>query len=216
MRPATKTPAQSSNHAIRMAQLQKELVHAMADRLEAEFKIRIVRAQIMAEEARQAREVYNQQRSLQFYTNSTKTNGLTAASSAVAASMPPPEEERKQWSDQGAEDSKTEETKSAVAVGGWVFGENTGTASSSKRVVCSKDDSSKTSSIITVAINDKKEAANKRKRVEVSTKESVAELHRARLFAFVNQQSQSPTTVSRTDRRRKMHPLTYAGRGIQW
>ena len=93
----------------------------MADRLEAEFKIRIVRAQIMAEEARQAREVYNQQHSLQFYTNSTKTNGLTAASSAVAASMPPlplfgktrsriPEEERKQWSDQGSEDSKIEET----------------------------------------------------------------------------------------------------------
>ena len=38
-----------------MAQLQKELVRAMADRFEAEVKISIVKAQIIAEEARQAR-----------------------------------------------------------------------------------------------------------------------------------------------------------------
>jgi len=39
----------------KMARLQKELVHAMADKIEAEVKISIVRAQIMAEEALQAR-----------------------------------------------------------------------------------------------------------------------------------------------------------------
>ena len=39
----------------KMARLQKELVHAMADKIEAEVKISIIRAQIMAEEALQAR-----------------------------------------------------------------------------------------------------------------------------------------------------------------
>lgn len=54
----------SSRHEIRMAQLQMELVHAMADRVEIEIKISIVRAQIMAEEELQAREIFHQQRSL--------------------------------------------------------------------------------------------------------------------------------------------------------
>jgi hypothetical protein len=54
----------SSHHEIQMAQLQMELVHAMADRVEIEIKISIVRAQIMAEEELQAREIfYHQQRS---------------------------------------------------------------------------------------------------------------------------------------------------------
>jgi biopolymer transport protein ExbB/TolQ len=88
-----------------MAQLQKELVHAMADRFEAERKFRIVTAQIMAEEARQARILELQQQvkddqmhcNIQYIlslrqgreiaTTNTTNNGLTTL--AVAASMPP-------------------------------------------------------------------------------------------------------------------------------
>lgn len=48
-----------------MAQLQKKPVHAMADRLdEAKEKISIVKAQIMAEEAHQAR-IYQEHLQLQ-------------------------------------------------------------------------------------------------------------------------------------------------------
>jgi hypothetical protein len=39
----------------KMAQLQKELVHAMADKIEAEAKISFLRAEVMVEEAIQAR-----------------------------------------------------------------------------------------------------------------------------------------------------------------
>jgi hypothetical protein len=39
----------------KMAQLQKELVHAMTDKIETEAKISILRAEIMVEEAIQAR-----------------------------------------------------------------------------------------------------------------------------------------------------------------
>jgi hypothetical protein len=56
MPPDATTPApQSSHRETRMAQLQKELVNAMADRYEAEVKMSIVRDQIIAEEAHLAR-----------------------------------------------------------------------------------------------------------------------------------------------------------------
>jgi hypothetical protein len=88
-----------------MAQLQKELVHAMADRFEADVNISIVKAQIMAEEARQTRilELQQQEKNARMHLNilyllshqqgrkratTNTTNGLTTL--AVAASMPPP------------------------------------------------------------------------------------------------------------------------------
>ena len=52
MPPATTPANQSSHSSMTMAQLQKELVHAMADRFEADVNISIFKAQIMAEEAR--------------------------------------------------------------------------------------------------------------------------------------------------------------------
>jgi hypothetical protein len=56
MSPDATTPApQSSHRETRMAQLQKELVNAMADRYEADVNISIVRDQIIAEEAHLAR-----------------------------------------------------------------------------------------------------------------------------------------------------------------
>ena len=116
----------------------------MADKIEAEVKISIVRAQIMAEEARQAREIYQrlqqpqQQQeendrmrlNLQYLlgrevSHTNMTNGLTT----LAASMPPisfgktqiPEVvvalPRKQWSDQGNPHSTVvvaEETRSRI------------------------------------------------------------------------------------------------------
>jgi hypothetical protein len=105
MPPATALTPQSYHHEIKMAQLQKELVHAMADRFEAERKFSIVKAQIMAEEARQARILEQQQQvkddqmrcNIQYIlslrqgreiaTTNTTNNGLTTL--AVAASMPP-------------------------------------------------------------------------------------------------------------------------------
>jgi hypothetical protein len=105
MPPATAPTPQSYHHEVKMAQLQKELVHAMADRFEAERKFRIVTAQIMAEEARQARILELQQQvkddqmhcNIQYIlslrqgreiaTTNTTNNGLTTL--AVAASMPP-------------------------------------------------------------------------------------------------------------------------------
>jgi hypothetical protein len=105
MPPDATTPApQSSHREARMALLQKELVNAMADRVEADVNISIVRAQIIAEEARQARilelqqQVKNDRMRLEILhllslrqeiAAMNTTNGLT--SSAVAACrMPPP------------------------------------------------------------------------------------------------------------------------------
>ena len=106
MPPDDTAPApQSSHHEIKMAQLQKELVNAMADRFEAEVKISIVNAQIMADEARQASilELQQQEKNDRMRLNilhllslrqgreratTNTTNGLTT--SAVAAIMPPP------------------------------------------------------------------------------------------------------------------------------
>jgi hypothetical protein len=66
---------QLSHHEIKMAQLQMELVHAMADRFETEVKFSIVKAQIIAEEARQARilELQQQAKNASKYTTSLVT-----------------------------------------------------------------------------------------------------------------------------------------------
>jgi len=106
MPPDDTAPApQSSHHEIKLAQLQKELVNAMADRFEADVNISIVTAQIMAEEAHQARilDLQQQEKNDRMRLNilhllslrqgreratTNTTNGFTT--SAVAASMPPP------------------------------------------------------------------------------------------------------------------------------
>jgi hypothetical protein len=105
MPPATDPTPKSYHHEIKIAQLQKELVHAMADRFEAEVKFSIVKSQIMAEEARQARVLELQQQAKndqmrcniqhilslrqgrKMATMNTMNNGLTIL--AVAASMTP-------------------------------------------------------------------------------------------------------------------------------
>ena len=97
---------QLSHHEIKMAQLQMELVHAMADRFETEVKFSIVKAQIIAEEARQARILELQQqakndqmrRNIQHLlslrhgrkidTTNIMNNGFTT-SALVASHMPP-------------------------------------------------------------------------------------------------------------------------------
>jgi hypothetical protein len=97
---------QLSHHEIKMAQLQMELVHAMADRFETEVKFSIVKAQIIAEEARQARILELQQqakndqmrRNIQHLlslrhgrkidTTIIMNNGFTT-SALVASHMPP-------------------------------------------------------------------------------------------------------------------------------
>ena len=137
----------------------------MADRLEAESKIRIVRAQIMAEETFQVSEIFNQQRILHLPQqqqeeeydrvrlnlwhekvsyNINSTNGLTP-SLALAASMPPTPvccetkiRTRVVWPRRGGQQDRG--NYSAVAVGGWVCGDISNIARS-KKVVCSKDDS---------------------------------------------------------------------------
>jgi hypothetical protein len=55
--PAARTPASLSFHSsVTMTLLlQKELIHAMVDRIEADLKLSIVKSKLMAEEARQAK-----------------------------------------------------------------------------------------------------------------------------------------------------------------
>jgi hypothetical protein len=170
---------------------------------------------------------------------SYKTNSWTAASSVAAASMLPPmpffgktirripeaEEvpSRMQWSDQGKEENKIKDNTSAaaaVAVGGWVCAENTrSSTSSSKRVISSMDDTSKTYSIITIDNNDK-EVSNKRRRVVESIDCLLTLVNHRRRAATADNNNTSllgPTTTSISITNHcRMHPLTYAGRGIQW
>jgi hypothetical protein len=202
---------QSSHHEIKMAQLQKELVNAMADRFEAEVKISIVKAQIMAEEARQAsildlqQQAQNDRMHLNLHhflslrqgseraTRNT-ANGLTT--SLFAAIMPPPPFGKTR------RNSQEESTAAAVAAGGWVCGENT----------CS---TSKVESLDNVD-----QAQNKRRRVVSSSTQYVPpssiERQRERLsLAHVTTHPQSPTTVSMKDHRRQMPSSTHY-RGVQW
>ena len=192
--PDATTPAPQPSHCeIKIAQLQKELVHAMADRYEAEVKISIVKAQIMAEEARRAsarilelqQQAQNDRMNLNLHhllslqqgserATGNSANGLTTSSFAAAAIMPPPPFGKTRRNSQ-------EDNIAAVnTVGGWICGE---TPSSS---------------------------------TPPSLPSSFVEL-RERLSALVND-PQSPTTiVSMTDHRRIRKPSsTYYKRGIQW
>ena len=207
MPPDDTAPApQSSHHEIKMAQLQKELVNAMADRFEAEVKISIFKAQIMAEEARQASILDLQQQAqndrihlknlhhfLSLRQGSERAtrntaNGLTT--SLFAAIMPPPPFGKTR------RNSQEESTAAAVAAGGWVCGENT----------CS---TSKVESLDNVD-----QAQNKRRRVVSSSTQYVPpssiERQRERLSLAHVIHLQSPkASVSMADRRRQMPSSTW-------
>ena len=57
MPPAARTPASHSFHSslTMTSLLQKELIHAMVDRADANLKLSIVKSKLMAEKARQAK-----------------------------------------------------------------------------------------------------------------------------------------------------------------
>jgi hypothetical protein len=194
--PDATTPAPQPSHCeIKMAQLQKELVHAMADRYEAEVKIGIVKAQIMAEEARRASarilELQQQAQNDRMHLNlhhllslrqgseratRNSANGLTTSSFAAAAIMPPPPFGKTRRNSQ-------EDNIAAVnAVGGWICGETTRSTSKVEREGLDNDD----------------QALIKRRRVVSSSTpltlpSSFVEL-RERLLASVND-PQSPMTL---------------------
>jgi hypothetical protein len=181
----------------------------MADRFEAEVKISIVTAQIMAEEARQAsildlqQQAQNDRMHLNLHhflslrqgserANRNTANGLTT--SLFAAIMPPPPFGKTR------RNSQEESTAAAVAAGGWVCGENT----------CS---TSKVESL------DNVDQAQNKRVVSSSTQyvpPSSIERQRERLSLAHVIHLQSPkASVSMADRRRQMPSSTYQ-RGVQW
>jgi hypothetical protein len=210
--PDATTPAPQPSHCeIKIAQLQKELVHAMADRYEAEVKISIVKAQIMAEEARRAsarilelqQQAQNDRMHLNLHNLLSLRQGSERATRnsafAAAAIMPPPPFGKT------SRNSQEDNIAAVNAVGGWICGETTRSTSKVKREGLDNDD----------------QALIKRRRVvssstPLSLASSFVEL-RERLSALVND-PQSPTTiVSMTDRRRIRKPSsTYYQRGVQW
>ena len=240
MPPDDTAPApQSSHHEIKMAQLQKELVNAMADRFEAEVKISIVKAQIMAEEARQAsildlqQQAQNDRMRLNLHhflslrqgseraTRNT-VNGLTT--SLFTAIMPPPPFGKTR------RNSQEESTAAAVAAGGWVCGENTCSTSVEDTTaaagavggwVCGETNGNTSKVERGGLYYDADQDQNKRRRVSsFPTNQyvppSFIERQRKRLsLAHVTTHPQSPTTVSMADRRRQMPSSTYQ-RGVQW
>jgi hypothetical protein len=210
--PDATTPAPQPSHCdIKMAQLQKELVHAMADRYEAEVKMSIVKAQIMAEEACRAsarilelqQQAQNDRMHLNLHNLLSLRQGSERATRnsafAAAAIMPPPPFGKT------SRNSQEDNIAAVNAVGGWICGETTRSTSKVEREGLDNDD----------------HALIKRRRVvssstPLSLASSFVEL-RERLSALVND-PQSPTTiVSMTDRRRIRKPSsTYYQRGVQW
>jgi hypothetical protein len=228
-----------------MAQLQKELVNAMADRFEAEVKIRIVTAQIMAEEARQARildlqqqEKYDRMRLNILHLLSLRqgrerattntTNGLTT--SAVAAIMPPPPfRDMTRRIPEAVVASPRERLfdqcnprySVRVAEDHNIEDTTAAAAGAAGGWVCGETNGN-TSKVEREGLyyDAADQDQNKRRRVVSSSTKyvppSFIERQRERLsLAHVTTHPQSPTTVSMKDRRRQMPSSTHY-RGVQW
>jgi hypothetical protein len=243
--PDATTPApQSSHRETRMAQLQKELVNAMADRYEADVNISIVRDQIIAEEAHQARilELQQQEKNDQMRLNILHllslwhqgcdigtTIGLTT-SAAAARRMPPPPfldmtrripvpeavvaPPREQLFDQ------CDPRYSVGVAENSKIEDTTAAAGAAGGWVCGENTRC-TSKVEREGLDSDDQALIKRRRVAVSssTKYNVPqpfiERQRERPSLTHVTHSQSPLTVSMTTDRRRMLP-SIARRGVQW
>jgi hypothetical protein len=244
MAPDATTPApQSSHRETRMAQLQKELVHAMADRYEAEVKFSIVRDQIIAEEAHLARilELQQQEKNDRMRLNILHllslrhqgrdigtTNGLTT--SAVAASIPPPPfmdmtrripeavvaPPREQLFDQCDPRYSV-----GVAENSKIEDTTTAAAGAAGGCVCGETINGNTSKVEREGLDNDDQDRNKRRRVVVpsSTQYNVPppfiERQRERPSLTHVTHSQSPVTVSMTTERCRLPFSTYRS-GVQW
>jgi hypothetical protein len=245
MPPDATTPApQSSHRETRMAQLQKELVNAMADRYEAEVKISIVRDQIIAEEAHLARIQELQQHekndrmrlnilhllSLRQGREIGTTNGLTTSAAAARRMSPPPFLDMTRRIPEAVvappREQLFDQCNPRYSVGvaeNSKIEDTTAAARAAGGWVVGKTINGNSSKVEREGLDNDDQALIKRKRVVVSSSTQYnvpppfIERQRECLLALVND-PQSPTAiVSMTDRRRIWKPSsTYYQSGVQW